>query len=149
MKSIKPSKLKEKPRYEYRIPVLSLDVAEATKDGVYTIERPIPVKSTLVIDDKERCSTVQLRCNSLYVKKGDVVHKCNSTVKTIIGRGTGDQTEIIECGKCRTSYLIRTQYDEAGHLTLSMSVWDTNRNIKNLSYREHDDDYNYMVRFNT
>lgn len=148
MKSVKPSKPKEKPKYDYRVPVLEPEVAEKTVDGVYKIELPTPVKSMLVIDDEEKCETIQLKCHSLYVKKGDTVCACNSTVKTIVGAGDGDQTEIVECGKCRTAYLIRTTYDDFHHLKLNISVWDTNRNIKNLSYREHDDDYNYLVRFN-
>lgn len=149
MKFVEPTKLNSKPEYAKRKANLSPKVEEKTDaNGVYTIELPTPVKSKLVIDGKEVSDTIQLKCHSLYVRKGDTVCACNSTVKTIIGAGTGDQCEIVECGKCRTAYLIRTVYDENNHLKLNVSVWDTCRNLKNLSRREHDDDLNFQVVFN-
>lgn len=134
--------------YEHKIPILDGPVRNAIKDGVYKIELPTLKKSRLMIDGQDQCGTIQLRCNSCYVKHPDTICKCNSTVKTIIGAGTGDQCEIIECGKCRTSYLVRTQYDDEGHMKLNISVWDTGRNIKNFSRREHNDDLDFLLRFN-
>lgn len=149
MKSVKPSKLTSKPEYAKRVPILAPEVeAETDENGIYTIELPTPVKSYLEIDGQRVSDTIQLKCNSLCVRKGDTVCKCNSTVTTIVGAGTGDQCEIMECGKCRTAYLVRKVYDEQHHLKLNVSVWDTCRNLKNLSRREHDDDYNFQVRFN-
>lgn len=140
--------LAKKPEYPYKIPQLDNEVKNACKDGLYLIELPTLKKSELVMEGEKVCHTIQLRCNSCYVKHPDTVCKCNSVVKTIVGGGTGDQCEIIECGKCRTSYLVRTIYDNEGHLKLNVSVWDTGRNIKSFSRREHDDDYNFLLRFN-
>jgi len=139
-----------RPEYEfgYKIPVLDEEVANACVDGVYTIPQPTLKKSKLVIDDEAKCGTIQVRCNSCFVKHPDTVCKCNSTVKTIVGGGTGDQCEIVECGKCRTSYLIRTIYDKDGHLKLNISVWDTGRNIKAFSRREHNQQLDFQLRFN-
>lgn len=136
------------PEYEHKIPVLDSSVKNAIKDGVYKIDLPTLKKSKLMIDGKAQCGTIQLRCNSCYVKHPDTICKCNSTVKTIVGGGTGDQCEIIECGKCRTSYLVRTQYDEEGKLHLNVSVWDTGRNLKNFSRREHNENLDFLLRFN-
>lgn len=138
----------EKPRYERKIPHLSADVEAKTKDGIYQIDLPTLQPSTLKIDGVEKTDTIQLRCNSLYLRSGEHIHCCNSTVKSIVGNGTGDQTEIIECAKCRTSYLIRQRYIN-GKLELKMSVWDTSRNIKNCSFHQHDKQGNYLVKFNT
>lgn len=135
--------------YEHKVPVLDSPVRNACVDGLYKIELPTLRKSRLMIDGKDQCGTIQLRCNSCYVKHPDTICKCNSTVKTIVGGGTGDQCEIIECGKCRTSYLVRTVYDDEGHLSLNVSVWDTGRNIKNFSRREHNENLDFLLRFNT
>lgn len=138
----------DKQEYEHKIPVLDSSVKNAIKDGVYKIDLPTLKKSKLMIDNQPKCGTIQLRCNSCYVKHPDTICKCNSTVKTIVGGGTGDQCEIIECGKCRTSYLVRTQYDDEGKLHLNVSVWDTGRNIKNFSRREHNENLDFLLRFN-
>lgn len=140
--------LNNKPIYPYKIPTLDPEVEAACKDGVYKIELPTVKGSELTIDGEKVCKTLQLWCNSCFVKHPDTVCKCNSVVKTVVGGGTGDQCEIIECGKCRTSYLIRSVYDEEGHLKFNISVWDTGRNLKSFSRREHDDDYNFLLRFN-
>lgn len=134
--------------YEHKIPILDTAVKNACVDGVYKIDLPTLKKSRLVIDGQDKCGTIQLRCNSCYVKHPDTICKCNSTVKTIVGGGTGDQCEIIECGKCRTSYLVRTIYDEQGKLHLNISVWDSGRNIKNFSRREHNEQLDFLLRFN-
>lgn len=137
-----------KPVFEKKIPKLDPELEAECKDGTYTIPMPSYKFGELTIEDHNICKTIQLRCNSCFVKHPDTVCKCNSTVKTIVGGGTGDQCEIVECGKCRTSYLIRTRYDEEGHLKLNVSVWDTGRNLQAFSRREHDDDYNFILRFN-
>ena len=138
----------EKPVFESKVPILDPELEAECKNRVYTIPFPTLKKGTLTIDDVETVGTIQLRCNSCFVKHPDTICKCNSTVKTIVGGGTGDQCEIVECGKCRTSYLIRTIYDEEGHLKLNVSVWDTGRNLLPFARREHDDEYNFMLRFN-
>lgn len=140
--------LAKAPEYPYKVPSLDSEVKNACVDGVYKIDLPTLKGGELKVEGENICKTIQLRCNSCYVKHPDTICKCNSTVKTIVGGGTGDQCEIVECGKCRTSYLIRTQYDEKGHMKLNISVWDTGRNIKSFSRREHDDDYNFLLRFN-
>lgn len=141
---------KDTRTYEHKIPILDGEVKKACdENGVYKINLPELKKSELKIDGKKASETIQLRCQSCYVKHPDTICKCNSTVKTIVGGGTGDQCEIIECGKCRTSYLVRTRYDAQGHLKLAISVWDTGRNIKSFSRREHNENLDFLLRFNT
>lgn len=134
--------------FESKVPILDPELEAECKDGVYTIPFPTLRNGTLTIDDIETVGTIQLRCNSCFVKRPDTICKCNSTVKTIVGGGTGDQCEIVECGKCRTSYLIRTIYDDKGHLKLNVSVWDTGRNLGRFARREHNDNYDFILRFN-
>lgn len=134
--------------FPHKIPTLDPELEAECEDGVYKINLPTLKDSELVIDDQKVCKTIQLRCNSCFLKHPDTICKCNSTIKTIVGAGTGDQCEIVECGKCRTSYLIRTIYDSAGHLKLNVSVWDVGRNVQMFARREHDDDYNFLLRFN-
>ena len=137
-----------KPVYPHKIPELSDEVITRSKDGVYKIDIPTQKPSKLFLEKGENCDTIQLRCNSLYLRNGNKVHCCNSTVTTIIGNGSGDQTEIVECAKCRTSYLIRKQYKD-GKLNLRMAIWDTSRNLKNVSYLDHNDNGDYLIKFNT
>lgn len=137
-----------KPVYAQKVPVLSPEVASKTIDNCFVIHPPRPEQSSLFVDDVEKCKTYKFKCQSLYMRNGDIMHCCNSTVKTIIGDGSGDQTEIVECGKCRTSYLIRTRYID-GKLVVNSSVWDTSRNIKNFSYRESNENADYIVKFYT
>lgn len=143
MKSNKP----DKPLYAHKIPTLSAEVEAETIDGEYIIHEPYEYKSVLKVDGETKCDTIQLRCRSLYTRAGDEIHKCNATVKTIVGDGCGDQTEIVECGKCRTAYLIRQQYID-GKLVLRMSVWGTSRNINNLGFRFTNKKGDYIIRFN-
>lgn len=132
-----------------KVPILDDAVKkECDKDGVYTIKLPELENSKLIIDGEPVCNTILLRCQSLHVRQPDTICKCNSVVKTIVGGGTGDQCEIIECGKCRTAYLVRTIYDKEGHLKLNVSVWDTGRNLRPFAKRTHDDDYNFKMKFN-
>ena len=138
----------EKKTFPRKVPVLDPELEKLCENGIYKIELPTLKKGTLTIDGVKTVGTIQLRCNSCYVKHPDTICKCNSTVKTIVGGGTGDQCEIIECGKCRSSYLVRTIYDEQGHLKLNVSVWDTGRNLQPFAKREHDSDYNFLLRFN-
>ena len=129
------------------VPVLSEEVAAKTQDGIYKIELPKLVDYKMPMNGKY-VPAIQLRCQSLFAKKPNEVHCCNSVVKTIIGNGVGDQTELIECGKCRTAYLIRTQYTDDGHLLLKTAVWDTGRNIKQFCEFKQDKDYHFWVEFN-
>lgn len=135
------------PKQPKLVPVLSDEVKAKTSDGIYKIELPKANDYKMPMNGKT-VPAIQLRCQSLYAKKPNEVHCCNSVVKTIIGNGTGDQTELIECGKCRTAYLIRTQYTDDKALILKMAVWDTGRNIKQFGEFKNDKDYNYWVEFN-
>lgn len=140
---------KKRPEIPRKVAILDEEVVKACdKDGVYTVNLPELQNSELELDGQKICKTILLRCQSLYVKQPDTICKCNSVVKTIVGGGTGDQCEIIECGKCRTSYLVRTIYDKEGHLKMNVSVWDTGRNLRPFTRRSHDDDYNFKLEFN-
>lgn len=130
------------------VPVLSEEIAKKTVNGVYRIELPKLRDYKMPYLDGKTIPAIQFRCQSLFAKKPNEVCCCNSVVKTIIGRGTGDQTEIIECGKCRTSYIIRTRYDEEGHLEIKTTVWDTGRNVQKFCTLKRDKDYNTWVEFN-
>lgn len=132
---------------EKEVPVLHEDVAKDTQEGIFKIELPKIVDYKFPMDGRT-VPALQFKCQSLYAKRPNEICKCNSVVKTIIGKGTGDQTEIIECGKCRTSYLIRSHYNEDGSLEIKTSVWDTGRNIKRFCSTKRDKDYNFWVEFN-
>lgn len=140
---------KKRPEIPRKVATLDEEVIKACdENGVYTVNLPELQNSELELDGQKVCKTILLRCQSLYVKQPDTICKCNSVVKTIVGAGTGDQCEIIECGKCRTSYLVRTIYDKEGHLKMNVSVWDTGRNLRPFTKRTHDDDYNFKLEFN-
>lgn len=137
---------------KHLIPNLSEEVKREAVGGIYGIDLPKLVEFNMPYPDEPNGDTVpaiQFKCQSLFTKSPDTLCKCNQTIKTLIGRGSGDQTEIVSCGKCRTSYLIRTTYDEKGHLTVSMSVWEVNRNIKNYCEVKRDKDYKVWLSFNT
>lgn len=131
------------------IPNLSEEVKRECVGGVYEIHKPTISEHTFTYgEDRKTVKSLQLRCQSLFVKRPDTVCKCNSLVKTIIGGGTGDQTELIECGRCRTSYLVRTIYDETGHLEVRIEPWDLGRNVKKYAELRRDKDYRIWVSFN-
>lgn len=130
-----------------QIPVLSDDIKEKTVEGIYKVDLPKIVEYEMPMGDK-KVPSLQFRCQSLYARKPNEICCCNSVVKTAIGGGTGDQTELIECGKCRTSYIIRTQYNDEGHMAIKATVWDTGRNVKAFCNAKRDKDYNIWVEFN-
>lgn len=134
------------------IPNLSEDVRNAAVGGVYGIDLPELIEFKMPYPGAkkgEAVSALKFKCQSLFTKSPDTLCKCNQTIKTLVGRGSGDQTEIISCGKCRTSYLIRTTYDDVGHLKISTSVWEVNRNIRNYCNVKRDKDYKVWLAFNT
>lgn len=132
---------------EYLVPTLSEEVAKDCVGGVFEIKKPTVQEYKFEYDGKKPVDALQLKCQSLFVKRPDTIHRCNSLVKTIIGGGTGDQTELIECGRCRTSYLVRTQYDDKGHLNIKVNVWDLGRNLKQYADLKRDKDYRIWVNF--
>ncbi len=138
-----------KQQYElpYLVPTLSDEVKSECVGGVYEIQKPTVQEYKFDYDGKTPVDSLQLRCQSLFVKRPDEICKCNSLVKTIIGGGTGDQTELIECGRCRTSYLVRTVYDEEGHLNIRVNVWDLGRKLKQYADLKRDKDYKIWVNF--
>lgn len=135
------------PKEEHEVPALSPEVAKDTQDGIFKIELPKIVDYKFPMDGRV-IPSLQFKCQSLYAKRPNEICKCNSVIKTIVGKGTGDQTEIIECGKCRTSYLIRSHYNEDGTLEIKTSVWDIGRNAKRFCSTKRDKDYNFWVEFN-
>ena len=137
---------------KHLVPNLSEEVKRASVGGVYGIDLPELVNFNMPYPDEPNGETVpaiQFKCQSLFTKSPDTLCKCNQTIKTLVGKGSGDQTEIVACGKCRTSYVIRTSYDDEGHLTISTSVWEVNRNIKNYCEVKRDKDYKVWLSFNT
>lgn len=133
---------------EHLVPSLSKEVVKKCTNGVYKIELPELVEGKVQLGDGY-APTIQMRCQSLYTKRPNEVHCCNSVVKTIVGRGRGDQTEIVECGKCRTAYVIRTKYDENGKLIINTSVWNTPRSLDKYCKCKRDKSYGVWVEFNS
>lgn len=131
----------------YLVPTLSDEVKKEAVGGVYEIKKPTATSYTFNYGKDKQVPSIQLRCQSLFVKRPDEIHCCNSLVKTIVGNGTGDQCELIECGRCRTSYLVRTIYDEQGHLDIRVDVWDLGRNLKQYADLKRDKDYKIWVNF--
>ena len=141
------SSKKPAQKFPYLIPELSEEVKKESVGGVYEIKKPTVTEYKFDYGEGKTVDSLQLRCQSLFVKRPNEIHRCNSLVKTIIGGGTGDQTELIECGRCRTSYLVRTQYDDKGHLTIKVNVWDLGRNLKQYADLKRDKDYRIWVNF--
>lgn len=158
------------------IPTLDDEVKRASVGGVYEVKEPAQYKSTMPYpypysqptsqsdgngngngngngseqDENREIETIQFRCQSLFTKSPDTIHCCNQTIKTIIGRGSGEQTEIISCGKCRTSYLIKTTYhDGEKEPTIKAAVWEINRNIKNYCKVKRDSEQRVWLEFNS
>lgn len=132
-----------------KIPVLSDEVKARCVGGVFKIDLPNQIPYKFPFDGHKPVPSIQLRCQSLLTQKPNIVACCNSTVKTIIGEGSGDQVEIVECGRCRTAYLIHTHYDEgAKEPKINIKVWDTGRNVKRYCKMKRDDDHNIWVEFN-
>lgn len=134
------------PKIPRLVPVLSEEVQAKTQDGIYKINLPEANDYKMPMNG-QTVPAIQLRCQSLFAKKPNEIHCCNSVVKTIVGKGTGDQTELIECGKCRTAYLIRTIYTDDGALVLKTAIWDTGRNVKQFCDFKTDKNYNFWVEF--
>lgn len=93
-------------------------------------------------------NTLRFICHAPYMRKDGTIDVCHNPMKTVVGRGTGDQTEIVECGKCRSQYIIRTIYDDAGHVTFSNSIWDIGRKVSSVGTLWTDrKDYTSYVKF--
>lgn len=133
---------------EYKIPHLDPAVAKETKNGEYKLKPPTEELGEIIITGRKPVPAVRLHCNSLITYHPDTIVKCNSCIKTILCDGTGDQTEIIECGKCRTSYLVRTRFSDTGQLKIDCAVWDISRNVKNYCFATTNQDGDFIVRFN-
>lgn len=133
---------------EHLVPTLTPEVQMKCVNGVYHIEMPKLVEGKTQMGDGY-APTIQMKCQSLKACQNGEIHCCNSTVKTIVGRGRGDQTEIVECGKCRTAYVIRTKYDDNGKLYIHTAVWNVSRNLFKHSKIKRDRNYDIWVRFNT
>lgn len=132
---------------EHLVPTLSDDVAAETEDGVYVIPSPTQKAGEIVLNG-ESVPVIRLHCHSLRTHRPDTILRCNSIVKTVVGKGSGDQVEIIECGRCRTSYLVRTKYGENGKPTISAAVWNTSRNVNNYCKKLTGKKGEYLVKFN-
>lgn len=133
---------------EYKIPHLDPAVDAETKNGEYRIKSPIENPGKITLTGKDPVDVIRLNCQSLIAYSPDTLVKCNSCVKTIISGGSGDQVEIIECGKCRTSYLVRTQYDSDGKPKIDCAVWDISRNVKNYCFATTNSNGDFILRFN-
>lgn len=136
-----------RPVDEHLIPVLAPEVEQAMEKGAFFIRLPELVEGKVQLGEGY-APTIQMRCQSLKACQNGEVHRCNSVVKTVVGRGRGDQTEIIECGKCRTAYVIRTKYDDNGKMYINTSVWNTPRNLDKYAEIDRDRNYGVWVRFN-
>lgn len=136
------------PKAERLVPVLSDEVKQDCVYGVYEIKKPTISRYKFEYHGKEPVDAIQLHCQSLYTKRPNEVHKCNSLIKTIIGQGSGTQVELIECGRCRTSYLVKTEYAENGDINITVDVWDLGRNLKQYAELKRDKEYRLWVNFN-
>lgn len=129
-------------------PKLEPDVkSECNERMAYNIKPPTQKHDKMSMVGLGTVKTLKLNCNSLCVKKPDTVCKCNSLLTTYIGELSGDQTQIIECGKCRTSYIVRTRVID-GEVKVYARVWDISRNLKNFAKVLNDDRYDFLIQFN-
>lgn len=136
----------EHPELPYLVPELADEVKAECVGGVYEIQKPTAQEYKFDYHGHPPVDSIQLRCQSLFAKRPNVLCKCNSLVKTIVGNGSGDQTELIECGRCRTSYLVRTKY-ENGKCSVRVDVWDLSRKLKQYADLKRDKDFRIWVSF--
>ena len=114
-----------KPKFDASI------VGRTTVDGKFHLYLPTISKGEMDFG-KYKQKTLRFICQSAYVNKEGQVSICNNPFKDVVGGGTGDQTEIVHCDKCRTQYIIRTRYNEAGNVNFSTSVWAIGRKVAEL-----------------
>lgn len=131
---------------QHLVPNLSEEVAKNTVNGIYTIEAPTAEPGEIKLGENDPMPVVRLRCHSLRTHNPDTILPCNSVIKTIVGKVTGDQMEIIECGRCRTSYIVRTRSVD-GKTVVTSAVWNTSRNVNNYC-KKLNKDGKYLVKFN-
>lgn len=141
--------LNKRPAVVRLVPVLSEEVKAECVGGVYEIKKPIFSTYKFEYHNQEPVDAIKLHCQSLYTRRPNEVHKCNSLIKTIVGNGSGTQTELIECGRCRTSYLITTKYSDNGDIDIIVNVWDLGRNLKQYAELKRDKNYKVWVSFNS
>lgn len=135
-------------QHEKQVPELSENVKKAAQNGIYKIELPDIVNYKFNIGKEKPVPSLQFRCNSLFLYKPNTIDCCHNVIKTVIGKGTGDQTELIECAKCRTSYVIRQIYHEDGQLEIKIAIYDIGRNVQNFCTTRRDKNSNVWVEFN-
>lgn len=115
--------------------------------GRYKIEFPQIVNGKMQFGANE-VHTQRFICQAPYMRKDGTIDVCNNPMKTVIGMGTGDQAEIIECGKCRSQYIMRTIYNKVGNVKYSTSVWDIGRKVAKEGRLWTDrEDYTSYVKF--
>lgn len=116
--------------------------------GRFRIDRPQIVDGSMTFGPN-KVSTLRYICQSAYMMKDGTIDVCRNPFKTVVGRGTGDQTEIVECGKCRTQYIVRSKYSALGSLEVQTSVWDIGRKIAAEGFLWTDkSDYTSYIKFN-
>lgn len=133
---------------EHKIPRLDSAVSSEVVNSEYKIKTPLKTPGEISLTSRDPVAVVRLNCQSLITYSPDTIVKCNSCVKTIFTGGSGDQTEIIECGKCRTSYLVRTQFDDKGQPIVDCAIWDISRNVKNYGFVKTNDAGDFIIKFN-
>lgn len=135
------------------VPVLGASVKKMLQpNGCVMIDLP-KTEETVTYAGQRKVRSINLRCQGLVVKTTEegeprLVDKCNGSLKTIVGRGTGDQTELISCSKCRTAYIVRQKWDDEGHLEIQTTVYDMSDRLKALGEGGLDKDFNYWIAFN-
>lgn len=130
-----------------QVNITSKAKAHIDKDKRLNIQQLEIVKGRMNFG-KSSVETLRFICHAPYVRKDNSIDICMNPMKTVVGGGTGDQTEIIECGKCRSQYIIRTQYSDLGHVNFSTSIWDVGRKLKAMGrFMSAHDDYKGCIDF--
>ena len=124
-------KTQSNPNNDSRLSVEMDSEAKARTDrnGRFHI-RPLEIVNGEMDFGSYKQKTLRFICQSAYMNREGVISVCKNPCKTVVGGGTGDQTEIIECGHCRTQYIIRTRYNEQGNVNFSTSVWAIGRKVE-------------------
>lgn len=130
--------------------LLNSDVlARTDRNGKFHIY-PLEIVKGEMDFGKYKQNTLRFICQSAYVNKEGKVSICKNPCLTVVGGGTGDQTKIIECGKCRSQYIVRTQYNDAGNVHFMTSVWAIGRKVSQLGKLWTDrKDWESYIDFNT
>lgn len=128
-----------KPNVDALIPYLD--------NGIYDFGSPI-VEHDTIPNQGTLENVVRIKCCSLKHHQPNSLEKCNGTVLTFIGKQSGNSVMIAECGKCRTSYLIRTKANAEGNIAIYAYIWSLSHKLEQILKVKQNSNGQFFADFN-